>query len=185
MSVFNTPFVLYRLEISRLSLDLNSGSSISMPEALKNGRANYIIFEELVRKLTGLKKATGSDHKDSEGRTYEQKSFVDERIDPTGDMFRTSSSSTFGANNHGPKIKQFLSDGDYPSALNLCMETGYNKNDFYIYTNTGQYEVSVPFKYLVIPKNSVISLLSKTDPRMISRKEILELSTSEVEITTI
>ena len=156
-----------------------------MPEALKNGRANYIIFEELIRKLTGFRKTKGSDHIDAGGRTYEQKSFVDEQLDPVGDIFRTSSSSTFGANNHGPKVKAFLDSGDYSSAMQLCMETGYNKNDFYIYTNTGQYDVSVPFKYIIIPKNSVLNLLSKSDPRLISRREILELSNSEVTITTL
>jgi hypothetical protein len=183
MTFYNTPFTLYSLDIAGLSLNLGSGGSISMPEALKNGRANYIIFEELVRNLTGLKKAKGSDHVDTNGKTYEQKSFVDEALDPMGDIFRTSSSSTFGANNKGPEVKRLLEMDDYRAALKLCKVTGYNKNDYYIYTNTGQYEVSVPFKYIIVPTSSVLRLLSQTDPRLISRSEILYLATSQVEIT--
>lgn len=182
MITYNTPLTLYSLDIAGLSLELGSGGSISMPEALKNGRANYILFEELVRKLTGLKKAKGSDHVDASGRTYEQKSFVDEVLDPGGDIFRTSSSSTFAANNKGPEVKRLLERDDYVAALKLCKETGYNKNDFYIYTNTGQYEVSVPFRYLIVPTSSVLKLISQTDPRLISRSEILSLATAHVDI---
>ena len=185
MTYYNSTLTLYSLEITGLSLELNAGGSIPMLEALKNGRANYIIFEELVRKLTGLVKTSGSDHEDSQGSKYEQKSYVDYAIDSSKEFFQTSSSSTFPANRYGKEIKELLEGGNYEKAKKLCECTGYSKNNFYIYTNTGQYDPSVPFKYIIVPRELVLKHLSKSDPRLISRSEVLALAKIEVKISRV
>ena len=66
------PYTLYEVGIKSLELNLTSGVTYQFPETLANGRANYILFEELIRKMTGLTKAKNSDHKDDTGKTYEQ-----------------------------------------------------------------------------------------------------------------
>lgn len=170
------PFVLYETGIDSLRLILNSGSQLQFPDTLANGRANYILFEELVRTLTGLQKTAGSDHEGSGGLRYEQKAFSDRELHPSAskNLFQTSASSTFGANNQGPKIDKLLASGDYAAALEICEETGYSKNDFYIYTNTRGYNPSVPFRHIVVPTSFVLSNLDLGDPRLISRDILLE-----------
>lgn len=166
--------VLYEVEIDRLVLLLQDGREFSFPETLSNGRASYVLFESLVRELTGLAKTTGSDHIDDQGRTYEQKAYTDHELFPHGkDLFQCSASSTFAANNRGPVINRLLEDGDYESALEICRETGYSKNDFYIFSNTRDYRPDVPFRFIVMTSESVVSMLDTTDPRMISRCAVL------------
>jgi hypothetical protein len=89
------------------------------------------------------------------------------------DLFQTSASSTFGANNNGPRIKRLLETNDYESALKICRVTGYDHNDFYIYTNTKGFKPTVPLKFFVVPTIDVISNLNPSDPRQISRKLLL------------
>lgn len=67
-----------------------------------------------------------------------------------------------------------LDDGDYPAALELCRISGFDKNDFYVYTNTGGFRPDVPFRYLIVPTSDVLGLLSPVDPRKISRSDVLE-----------
>lgn len=172
---FLEPHVLYEVGIRSLCLTLNSGAVFEFPETLSNGRANYILFEELVRKLTGLKKTANSDHTGPNNTKFEQKAFFDLELYPSDeyDYFQTSASNTFPANNYGPTIKRFLEAGDYESALSLCKQTGYNHNDFYIYTNSRKYNTSIPFKFFVVPTKVVLSHLSEDDPRLVSRRLLL------------
>jgi len=78
-----------------------------------------------------------------------------------------------------------LEGGKYEKARKLCECTGYSKNNFYIYTNTGQYDPSVPFKYIIVPRELVLKHLSKSDPRLISRSEVLALAKKEVKISRV
>ena len=176
------PYTLYEVGIKSLQLTLTSGAVYEFPDTLANGRANYILFEELMRQLTGLSKAKHSDHEDSSGRTYEQKAYKDPAIYPSSDddYFQTSASTTFGANNNGPKIKKLLAQGKYQEALAICNETGYEKNDFYIYTNTKQYNVSFPLRYFVMPKADVLANLTSLDPRLVDRRNLLSKITQTV-----
>jgi hypothetical protein len=169
------PFVLYKCDILSLKLEISGGREFEFPETLSNGRANYILFEELVRNLTGLAKTRQSDHVAGDGTTFEQKAFFDSEKFPElkYDLFQTSASSTFGANNNGPRIKRLLSDGKYEDALEICKATGYSKNDFYIYTNTRGFKVDCMFKYFVIPTQDVLHLLDAQDPRLVSRSKLL------------
>ena len=182
MSKNLVPYTLYEVGLESLQLKLTSGTVYEFPDTLANGRANYILFEELLRKITGLNKAKHSDHEDDNGKTYEQKAYKDPAIYPDldDDFFQTSASTTFGANNNGPKIKKLLESGDYQAALLICKETGYDYNDFYIYTNTKQYKSSFPLRYFVMPKADVLAILEADDPRKISRKVILAKITNTV-----
>jgi len=177
-------YVMYEVEIDRLALIFKDGTEKVFPEALTNGRANYILFEYLIRDLAGLVKAKGSDHKNAKGENFEQKAFPDIDLYPNADdRFQVSASSTFPANNNGPKIKKFLDSGDYDSALKICMETGYDKNDFYVLTNTSHYEVGAPFRYMIIPKDDLVANLDKADPRLLSRKWLLSKVKRTVKIS--
>ena len=170
------PYIMYELQIDSLVLKLGNGTELSFPQTLSNGRANYILFEELVRNITALKKTTQSDHAGLEGKTYEQKAYHDHEKYPgdSKDWFQTSASSTFGANNNGKNgVDRLLKEGDYKGALAICRETGYDKNDFYIYTNTRGFAVDIPLRYFVVPKTVVLGSLSPIDPRLISRQELL------------
>lgn len=177
--------VLYEVAIDSLTLKLQSGKEFDFPDTLANGRANYILFEELVRALTGLKKTHHSDHTSESGLKYEQKAFHDDELypGPKYDLFQTSASSTFGANNDGPVIAKYLANSEYEKALELCKQTGYDKNDYYIYTNTRGYSPRVPLKYVILSKSRVLDNLSLKDPRLISRKTILETIKSAQKIS--
>lgn len=177
-------YTMYEMELDRLVLKTKSGKEFVFPEALSNGRANYIIFESLIRSITGLQKTSGSDHQDNLGRKYEQKSYEDPELYPTSkDLFRCSSSSTFSANNHGPKVDAFVDAGEYAKALEVCMKTGYNKNDFYIFTNTGGYEPRVPFRFFLLDKEKLLSNLDSKDPRLVSKTVLFGMLKSKVVIT--
>lgn len=166
--------VLYEVGIEKQVLVLRDGSEKNYPETLSNGRANYIVFEWLVRDLAGLTKTTGSDSKDSMGRTYEQKAYKDPEIHPNdGDLFRVSSSSTFGANNHGPTVNRLVRESKYDEAFSIVNETGYSKNDFYILTNTGGYSPSIPLRFVILEKDVLVANLDDVDPRLISKDVIL------------
>ncbi len=177
----NALFTMYEIRVDRLALVLGDGSEKVFPDALASGRANYMLFEALVRDFSGLERTTSSDHKDAEGRTYEQKAYEDPELYPKSkDLFRCSSSSTFGANNDGPKVKHFLENNDYASALELCKVKGYNKNDFYIFTNSGSFRTEIPFRYFIIPKDNLIAELDSEDPRMISKTKLFKMVQSKV-----
>jgi hypothetical protein len=172
---------LYELPIASLTLTTKSGTSIEMNEGLSNGRASYVLFQSLVARCTGLVEGSEGAASDlSEG--HEVKAYYDHELYPESDDFQTSASSTFGANNKGPTIKRLLGAGDYQSALKICIETGYQKNQAYVYTNTRKYIAEVPFRYIIVPKDDVLEMLSKEDPRLISRDAILKKITKTVQI---
>lgn len=176
-----TPFnlkegTLYELEIKRLSLITISGKQFSFPEALKNGRSNYVIFENLIRELTNLHKVPNFDHGDDRGKVYEQKSYRDPQLHPKSKSeFQCSASSTFGANNNGPKIKRMLKKGDYSGALKLCKELSYEEVDYFIFTNTSQWSPKVPLRFFVVSKTNVLRSLSREDPRLVCRDRLMAM----------
>jgi hypothetical protein len=169
--------VMYEVPIK--SVDLIFGNQKSFyPEVLSNGRGNYLIFEALVRELTGLEKANGCDHKDESGQRYEQKSYKDRELHPKEpDCFRVSPSSTFPANNNGPKIRALLDANDYHGALELCkkIKNGYNNIDFFVLTNTGGFRVDIPMRFFVLSKDTMLAHLSDTDPREVSLQSLLSI----------
>lgn len=166
--------VLYEVGIEKQVLILRDGSERNYPETLANGRANYIVFEWLIRDLAELTKTTGSDSKDAHGRTYEQKAYKDPELYPNdSDLFRVSSSSTFGANNYGPTVNRLVRERKYDEAFAIVDETGYSKNDFYILTNTGGYNPTIPLRFVILEKDLLVANLDKVDPRLISKNVIL------------
>lgn len=166
--------ILYEVGIEKQVLILKDGTEKNYPETLANGRANYIVFEWLIRDLVGLTKTTGSDSKDSLGRKYEQKAYKDPELHPNDDdLFRVSSSSTFGANNHGPRVKRLVEAGKYEEAFAIVNETGYAKNDYYILTNTGGYNPSIPLRFVILEKELLVANLDAVDPRLISKDIVL------------
>jgi hypothetical protein len=169
---------MYETKIKDLTLNLEDGRSFWFPETLSNGRASYIVFEWLVRELADLYKAKKSDHTDGEV-LYEQKSYIDPISDTNNknDLFACAPSSLQGPNNYGPTIKSLLDDGDYESAYEVCAERGYGLNDFYVFTNTGKFDVSVPFRFFIIPTDVLLQHLDKNDPRLVSRTTLLKLVT--------
>jgi hypothetical protein len=165
---------LYELGLKRLNLITNSGKIFSFPEALKNGRSSYVIFENLIRELTGFEKVKHFDHIDQKGKVYEQKSYKDPQIhQKSSPEFQCSSSNTFGANNYGPKIKRLLNKGDYPGALKLCKDLSYNEIDYFIFTNTSQWSPQIPLRFFAVSKTNVLKSLSKTDPRLVCRDRLM------------
>lgn len=168
----------YEVDLKSLDLNFKNGSPLSMTETLASGRANYIIFETLVRKITGLTEGTGCDHFDEMAKRYEQKAYSDSNLYPNSkDTFQVSASSTFPANNHGPTIKRLLDDGKYNEALEICrtVKNGFNSNDYYILTNTADYRPSVPFRYFIVESKELQNHLSKSDPRLASKKSLFSV----------
>ena len=151
-----------------------------MTDLLSNGRANYVLFQHLVSVCAGMRSGSeggDSDLIDRAGRSVEVKAFTDIHAYPhdssVNERIHTAASSTFGANNNGPAIKALLAAGDYNAAMSLCRATGYDKNDFYVYTNTRNYTADVPFRYIILPKSTVLTLLCRDDPRIITRTRLL------------
>lgn len=176
-------------------MELESGARLDMSFVLKNGRSSYLLFENLVSRLTGLKSNSqggDSDLAGDDGLKYEVKAFRDFESypDEKHDLFHTGASSTFGANNIGraivnPSLRKMreepkLRDFHYNVALDACKVAGYDKNDFYVYTNTAQYEIGTPFRFMIFPTSKVLEQLDREDPRLISRRNLLSLVTKEV-----
>lgn len=171
--------VLYECPIKGLTLHLED-REIDMTFILENGRANYILFENLTGMLTGLDQNSQggkADLCDSNGKQYEVKSFPDIDTYPSEkfDLFHTAASSTFGPNNKGPIVKKLLGAGDYEGALLVCKEAGYNHTDFFVYTNTSKFKPTSPFRFTIVSKGDVLNLLEPHDPRLVSRRRILSL----------
>ena len=175
------PFVLYEVQVNQLILNYGDEKEFDASLLLSNGRANYILFESFVGsfvELTGNSQGGNSDLVDAHDQGYEVKSFRDVTSYPEKkhDWFHTAASSTFGPNNNGPKIKKLLCEGKYVEALKICRQTGYDKNEFYVYANTAQFKVINPLQFIIIPTAIVLKLISKADPRQISRREVLKLA---------
>lgn len=180
--------MLYEVKLKGLVLEIDRGRKFDATHLLANGRANYILFENFVAQCAGLSpnsQGGASDLCDSRGRGYEVKSYKDPESFPgvRNEKFHTAASSTFGPNNHGPTINRLLHSGNYSKALEICRESGFDKNDFYIYVNSAQYNISIPLRYMILPTSKVLALLSKDDPRLISRSDILALSRKKVIIS--
>jgi hypothetical protein len=174
MITYRTPLVLYELPIAALELLVGGNIRLDFSAALGNGRSNYILFQSLISRYTGL--AAGSEGAKSDlAEHHEVKAFHDTQLypEPKWDLFQTSASVTFSANNKGPVVKALVEAGKYAAALQICKETGYDKNDAYIYTNTSGFRVQVPFRYIIVPKSLVLALLDRRDPRLISRAAVL------------
>jgi len=172
------PYILYEVKLRSLVLEIDRGVKFDATHLLANGRANYILFENLIAECAGLNpnsQGGASDLCDDSGSGYEVKSYKDAEKFPDrrNDRFHTGASSTFGANNHGPTIKLLLQEGKYSEALRICRESGFDKNDFYVYVNSAQYDVSIPLRYVILPTSDVLSMISREDPRLISRSDIL------------
>jgi hypothetical protein len=169
--------VLYECSIKGLILHLEE-REIDMTFILENGRANYILFENLAGMLTGLSQNSQggkADLKDDSGLQYEVKSYPDLETYPGEkfDLFHTAASSTFGPNNKGPVVKKLLDAGDYAGALAVCKAAGYDHTDYFVYTNTAKFKPSSPFRFVVVCKTDVLEMLESHDPRLISRRRIL------------
>jgi hypothetical protein len=177
------PFVLYETKIKDFTLNLEDGRSFWFPETLSNGRVSYVVFECLVREFAELYKAKKSDHTDGDV-LYEQKAYVDPVKDPKfkHSVIDCAPSSLQGPNNHGPTIKALLEDGDYHTALEICIEKGYGLNEFYVFTNTRKFDVSVPFRFFILPTEALLANLNKLDPRVVSRGVLLDLIESTEKI---
>jgi len=174
-------YVLYEASIRRLVLETLDGENYDATHLLDNGRANYILFENFIADRLELRpnsQGGASDLVNDLGEGYEVKSFRDIEAFPRekDDFFHTAASSTFSANNKGPIVKGLLDAGDYEAALSLCRETGYDKNACYVYVNSAQFSIEVPLRFIIIPTTDVLRLLSKEDPRKISRREVLGLA---------
>jgi hypothetical protein len=178
--------ILYECSIKKLTLHLET-REIDMTAILSNGRANYILFENLTGMLTGLlqnSQGGKADLKSEDGMQYEVKSYpdIDEYPSEKFDLFHTAASSTFGPNNKGPFVKKCLADGDYSTALEICKNAGYNHTDFFVYTNTAKFKPSSPFRFTIVPKAQVLELLDQSDPRLISRQRIMSLCTETIRL---
>lgn len=177
----NEHLVLYEIEVAALTLSLGGGRVFDATSLLHNGRASYLLFEKLVGRLAGLE--DGSQGGDSDlrdgGLGVEVKAYHDPGLFPAArhERFHTAASSTFGPNNRGPEVTRLVRAGNYRAALQICRETGYDKNAAYVYTNTAEYDVSVPLRYIIVPTTAVLDLLDDRDPRLISRTEVLGLAT--------
>lgn len=173
-------YTLYEVELGPLHLFFANGTTVDMTFALTSGRANYLMFQHLVSHFTGLlanSEGGAADLCDTDGRLYEVKSYKDAVLHPNSrhEWFHTAASSTFGPNNHGPRIKKLLADGKYNAAMDICKQVGYSTNDFYVYTNTSEFALSVPFRFFILPTQDVLTCLSEQDPRLVSRARLLGL----------
>ena len=187
----NQPYTLYHAPTANFKFQVTGcGAPIDVTrEVMGSGRSNYPVIQKLVARAAGLTLNTegqGSDLVDADGRGYEVKAFLDTDAHPgeskTLNLFHTSASSTFARNGQAAKVNQLLDDGQYQQALQLCRATGYDRNDFYLYTNTREFSHGGPLKYIIIPTAAVLENISKHDPRLIDRRTILALATQTVEI---
>jgi len=166
---------MYEVHVEGLYLTFTNGSKVFYPESLYNGRVNYVVFEWLVRDLAGLLDGSGSDHKDISGNKYEQKSYEDPELHPkSSDKFRFSPSHTFGANNQGKLMKTLLAEGKYQEALDYLKTctNGYDSTDFFVFDNTGKFSPSIPFRFFIMAKDTVLEHLDPSDPRYASKQAL-------------
>ena len=154
------------------------GCKLEVDKTLSNGRTNYLIFEELIRKLTGLQPNSSDDfidHVDSKGVKYEQKSFRDETIYKSDHLIHCAKSSFFANNSGQNPYSEELRLGGYRRAKNFLIRECYSKADFYIFTNTSRFSDNRLFKYFVVSSEDLINNLDGKDPTKVSRNNLLNL----------
>jgi hypothetical protein len=176
--------VLYELALDGLHLRFAGGIELDVTDTLTSGRVNYALFQSLVGRCAGLSphsEGGAADLVAGDGTRYEVKAYFDHVAHP-GDRRRvadihTAASSTFSANNHGPRVAALLAAGRYDDALGICSQLGYAHNDYYVYTNTRGYTPAVPLRYTVVATSTLLDVLSGDDPRVVPRASILGLVT--------
>ena len=177
--------VIYSCRIDSLTVNLG-GVTVDVTNTLKSGRTNYETFESIICKLLPLKKGTGIDLIDSVGNKYEVKGYLDDKAHPGNtrvlDSVHTAASKAFGPNNSGPRISKLVRENEYGEALSICKSLSYDKIDYFIYTNTRQFDNSQPFKFMVVEKTDVMSWLDRKDPRCISRQVLLDSCTDTINL---
>lgn len=172
------PGFLYVCKIGKLRFSYGKSTrGNDITHLLKSGRTNYSIFEYLIGEITGLQKGKeGSDHFDlTNNLNYEQKSYVDQDnpSQSRGAKFiHSGPSSVFANNSSALAYKNFIEANNYKLARKLCREKGYNKNDFYIFTNTSDFS-SGEFNYFVLSRADVLKNVVKTDPAVIDRDKLI------------
>lgn len=131
-----------------------------------------------ITNLTAESEGAGSDFRlqvAASDSGVEANRYADPELHPRDCKVHVAASSTFGPNNHGPKIKALLKNGEYDEALKLCRRTGYDKSDYYLLTNTQGFNTSIPFRFVLIPTKDLLMALSKSDPRVAGRDALLGL----------
>lgn len=169
--------VLYTFKIEDLTMTLGSGKRINVTEILRSGRTNYDSFQLLIENLLPLSRFKKVDLRDNFGNKYEVKSFHDDVIHPKKEWFHTAASCCFGPNNKGPLIEYLLETKEFEAALEICKEKSYNMIDYFIYTNTSEFDNNEPCKFVILKKEDAMKMLDPEDPRKISRKMILDSCT--------
>jgi hypothetical protein len=183
-------FVLYEVDVGKLQVTV-AGTVVDVSPALSDGRCSYRIIELLLSHLTGISMGTQGAGSDLMGQAanqrYEVKSFKDEDDYPRAEKIHTAASALFARNCGVEQYEEERKRG-YKEGLAECVRTGYVKNDFYIYTNTGEWRKkdgsNTNLKYIVIPTKAVLELLKKKkkddetkgkepDPRTINRSDLL------------
>lgn len=172
--------VLYTYKISDLTVRLESGKQINVTDSLKSGRTNYGIFQMMLEHYLPLTATSKVDLEDEAGNKYEVKSFHDDVIHPKQEWFHTAASCCFGPNNKGPLIKYLLETKEFEAAFEVCKEKSYDEIDYFIYTNSSGFDNSEPCKFVIIKKEDALKMLNPEDPRLISRKKLLDSCTETI-----
>lgn len=172
--------VLYEVEIEFVLEAIDAAKNkIKLNSILENGRGSYLIFQDIAAHyagLTGGTEGSGSDLvEEDSGDGYEVKSYHDHLLytKPKHDEVHCGPSSVFANNSSAAEYKAFIKEKNYEGALNLCFEKGYNKNDYYVFTNTSKFK-SGTFRYLVIHRDNLVKIVNREDPAKVSRKKLLE-----------
>jgi len=167
--------VLYEISLKSLELTFGKNRKMDLMSTLRNGRGSYLIFEALIRNLTGLQQGKKADHVDSKGNLYEQKSYVDLDNKPRSKgNIHTGASSLFASNSGAREYKKLLLDKNYKSAMTTCKKLGYSSNSFYIYTNTGEFNRLVPFRFITVKTSWVVGNVNGDNPAILKRELLLK-----------
>lgn len=157
---------IYELDLGPLTISVN-GNTKTLTKVLLNGRGSYLIMQDLIADHLGL--TSNSEGSDSDLKLenpftkFEAKKLTDKK------NVHTASSALFGPNSSTKQFKEHRAKS-YNDALEFCRKNSYNKNDFYIY----HWNTLNKLKFIIVPTDFVVSNLDKKDPRLISRKIILE-----------
>ena len=110
--------VLYEIPIRSLELTFGTKKRLDLLSTLSNGRGSYLVFEALIRELTGLVQGKKADHANGQGKLFEQKSFVDLDNKPRNQgKIHTGASALFANNSGARAYKELLKNHDYVEAM--------------------------------------------------------------------